>query len=107
MNSNLPPIKVFAGEASRYLGESICKDLGIELGKMKKERFADGEFEMGFEESIRGAQVEHEISVISALQAINAMNPEKYNVIPVYISKQGRCLWLTGVRVSLPLWPDI
>ena len=57
MNSNLPPIKVFAGEASLYLGESICKELGIELGKMKKERFADGEFEMGFEESIRGAQV--------------------------------------------------
>jgi len=36
MNSNLPPIKVFAGEASRYLGESICKELGIEMGKMKK-----------------------------------------------------------------------
>lgn len=41
-----------------------------------------------------GRSVEHEISVISALQAINAMNPEKYNVIPVYISKQGR--WYTG-----------
>ena len=36
---------------------SICKELGIELGKMKKEKFADGEFEVGFEESIRGAQV--------------------------------------------------
>ena len=57
MNNNLPPIKVFAGEASRYLGESICKELGIELGKMKKECFADGEFEVAFEESIRGAQV--------------------------------------------------
>lgn len=57
MNSNLPPIKVFAGEASRYLGESICKELGIEMGKMKKERFADGEFEVGFEESIRGSEV--------------------------------------------------
>ena len=57
MSNSLPPIKVFAGEASRYLGESICKELGIELGKMNKERFADGEFEVGFEESIRGAQV--------------------------------------------------
>ena len=57
MNNSLPPIKVFAGESSRYLGESICKELGIELGKMNKERFADGEFEVGFEESIRGAQV--------------------------------------------------
>lgn len=57
MNNNLPPIKVFAGESSLYLGKSICKELGIELGKMNKERFADGEFEVGFEESIRGAQV--------------------------------------------------
>ena len=38
MNNNLPPIKVFAGENSQYLGESICKELGIELGKMKKEK---------------------------------------------------------------------
>lgn len=38
--------------------------------------------------------MEHEISVISALQAINAFNAEKYNVIPIYITKQGR--WFTG-----------
>ncbi len=41
-----------------------------------------------------GRSVEHEISVISALQAINALDKEKYNIIPVYISKQGR--WYTG-----------
>ena len=41
-----------------------------------------------------GRSVEHEISVISALQAINALNPDKYNVVPVYITKQGR--WFTG-----------
>jgi len=41
-----------------------------------------------------GRSVEHEISVISALQAIKALNSEKYNVIPVYITKQGR--WFTG-----------
>lgn len=41
-----------------------------------------------------GRSVEHEISVISALQAIAAMDKEKYNVVPVYISKQGR--WYTG-----------
>ena len=38
--------------------------------------------------------VEHEISVISALHAINAFDKEKYNIIPIYISKQGR--WYTG-----------
>lgn len=57
MSNSLPPIKVFAGTNSRYLGESICKELGIELGKMNVDRFADGEFEVGFEESIRGAEV--------------------------------------------------
>lgn len=44
-----------------------------------------------------GRSVEHEISVISALQAINAFNKEKYNVIPVYISKAGR--WYTGPKL--------
>lgn len=34
-----------------------------------------------------GSSVEHEISVISALQAINALDKEKYSVVPVYISK--------------------
>lgn len=41
-----------------------------------------------------GRSVEHEISVISALQAINAFNKEKYDIVPIYISKQGR--WYTG-----------
>lgn len=44
-----------------------------------------------------GRSVEHEISVISALQAINAFDQDKYNVIPVYISKQGR--WYTGANL--------
>ncbi len=57
MSNNLPPIKVFAGTNSLYLGESICKDLGIELGKMHVDRFADGEFEVSFDESIRGSEV--------------------------------------------------
>ncbi|MDL2211459.1 D-alanine--D-alanine ligase [Erysipelotrichaceae bacterium OttesenSCG-928-M19] len=34
-----------------------------------------------------GVSVEHEISVISAHQVINALDKEKYNVIPIYISK--------------------
>lgn len=41
-----------------------------------------------------GRSVEHEISVLSALQAINAMDTEKYNIVPIYITKQGR--WFTG-----------
>jgi D-alanine-D-alanine ligase len=41
-----------------------------------------------------GRSVEHEISVISALQAIAALDPTRYNVVPVYITKAGK--WLTG-----------
>ena len=36
-----------------------------------------------------GRSVEHEISVISGLQACYAFDTEKYDVIPVYISKSG------------------
>jgi ribose-phosphate pyrophosphokinase len=39
------------------MAEEICKDLGVELGKMKIEHFADGEFEVCFEETIRGCEV--------------------------------------------------
>lgn len=44
-----------------------------------------------------GRSVEHEISVLSALQAINALDKDKYEVIPIYISKQGR--WFTGTAL--------
>lgn len=57
MNSIIHPIKIFAGTKSRYMGEEICKCLGIELGKMNIQHFADGEFEVSFEEPIRGCEV--------------------------------------------------
>ena len=41
-----------------------------------------------------GSSTEHEVSVISAVQAMHALNRDKYNVIPVYASKQG--LFYTG-----------
>ncbi len=57
MSSNFPPFKVFAGTNSKYMAEEICKNLGVELGQVKVERFADGEFEVCFEEPIRGCEV--------------------------------------------------
>lgn len=35
-----------------------------------------------------GKSVEHEVSVISGLQAYNAFNKEKYDLVPVYITKE-------------------
>lgn len=36
-----------------------------------------------------GKSVEHEISVITMNQAINSLDPEKYEIVPIYISKTG------------------
>ena len=41
-----------------------------------------------------GVSVEHEVSIISALQAIKNMDLNKYEIIPIYIDKKG--VWHTG-----------
>ena len=41
-----------------------------------------------------GESVEHEISIISANQAMHAIDKEKYDVVPVYLSKKRE--WYTG-----------
>lgn len=57
MKSVIHPIKIFSGEKSAYMAKEICQELGIELGKMNITHFADGEFEVSFEEPIRGCEV--------------------------------------------------
>ncbi len=37
-----------------------------------------------------GKSVEHEISIITANQAITSLNKDKYEIIPIYISKNGK-----------------
>jgi D-alanine-D-alanine ligase len=44
-----------------------------------------------------GRSVEHEISVITALQLMQAIDPERYDVIPVYIAPNGA--WFTGQQL--------
>ena len=44
-----------------------------------------------------GRSVEHEISVITALQLMQAIDPEVYDVTPVYIAPNG--LWFTGAAL--------
>lgn len=51
------PFKVFSGTSTRYLAEKICASLDCELGKMSVTRFSDGEFEVCFDESVRGKDV--------------------------------------------------
>lgn len=41
-----------------------------------------------------GPTVEHEVSVISAVQAMESLNKEKYDIYPIYVDKQRN--WYTG-----------
>ena len=51
------PFLVFSGTKTRYLAEKICTSLNCPLGKMNIQYFADGEFSVSYEESIRGRDV--------------------------------------------------
>lgn len=42
--------------------------------------------------------VEHEVSVITALQLMKNADPKTYDVVPIYIDKNGR--WLTGEHLK-------
>lgn len=44
-----------------------------------------------------GKTVEHEVSIITALQAIENMNQEKYEVIPIYIAKDNKMYCGNGI----------
>ena len=41
-----------------------------------------------------GETVEHEVSIITAVQAMEHMNQDKYEIVPIYISKDR--IWYTG-----------
>ena len=38
--------------------------------------------------------VEHDVSIVTAQQVMKALRPERYDVVPIYITRDGR--WLTG-----------
>ncbi len=53
-----------------------------------------------------GISPEHEVSVITAIQAASAIGKERYNLIPLYISKNGRML--TGEKLlDLEFYKDL
>ncbi|MBQ8892584.1 MAG: D-alanine--D-alanine ligase [Bacilli bacterium] len=53
-----------------------------------------------------GRSVEHEVSIITALQAINKIDKLKYDVVPVYIDKKGD--WYTGnMLLDIEIYKDL
>ena len=54
---NTEGILVFAGNANRPLALSICRELGVPLGKAVIGRFSDGEVQVEIEENVRRQEV--------------------------------------------------
>ncbi len=52
-----------------------------------------------------GVSVEHEISIISAVQAMNYMDAEKYDIIPIYISKD-RNFYTGKMLMDIDIYKD-
>lgn len=50
-------VNIFSGRASEYLAEKIAKSYGKKLGEVKLSVFSDGEFQVSYEETIRGNEV--------------------------------------------------
>lgn len=50
-------VKIFAGSSSKYLAEKIAKSFGQSLGNVSILKFSDGEFQVSFEETVRGSDV--------------------------------------------------
>ena len=50
-------IKIFCGNSNPAFAESVCKELGLELGKSSVKTFADGEVSVTLEETVRNADV--------------------------------------------------
>ncbi len=61
---------IFSGNANRPLAESVCKELGIRLGKALVGRFSDGEVQVEIEENVR----RQEVFVIQPTNAPTAEN---------------------------------
>ena len=57
MSIDTKNVAIFAGSASLDLAAKIAEGLGINLGDMQVEHFADGEFSVYYKDSIRGKDV--------------------------------------------------
>ncbi len=86
---------VFALTSSTDLAASICKELGLPLGKIKVEHFADGEILVEPQESVRGRAVfivqstctpvtEHLMEVLICIDACKRASAGEINVIMPY-----------------------
>ncbi|HPD66384.1 MAG TPA: ribose-phosphate pyrophosphokinase [Bacteroidia bacterium] len=94
MPAKFNPIKIFAGEASKELGNKIAANFGIKLGEMSILKFKDGEIQPSFDESIRGCDVfiiqstyapaEHILELLLMIDAAKRASAHYINVVIPY-----------------------
>ncbi len=91
-----PKLKVFTCNSNPALAESICRHIGVTLGKANVSRFSDGEIQIHINESVRGADVfviqstsepvnEHLMELLVMVDALKRASAKSINcVIPYY-----------------------
>lgn len=93
-SADCPPI-IFAGTASKHLGEKICQDLGTALGNVEVRRFSDGELRIKINENVRGARCflilstcspvnENLVELLLTIDALKRASAKEVNVIIPY-----------------------
>ena len=50
-------IKIFCGNSNPAFAETVCRELGLDMGKGVVQTFSDGEVSVSLEETVRAADV--------------------------------------------------
>ena len=89
-------LKIFSGSANRKLANDIARDVGVASGKIKVERFADGEIRVKILENVRGKDCfvvqptcppvnEHVMELLIIIDALRRASASRITaVIPYY-----------------------
>jgi ribose-phosphate pyrophosphokinase len=87
--------KVFCGSSNHALGEEVCKFIGVPLGEVRLQRFADGEVYFQLLENVRGVDVfliqptcnpvdEHLMELLIMIDALKRASAGRITVVIPY-----------------------
>lgn len=116
----MPDLMLFCGNANRELTEEVAKQLGINIGKSKVNRFSDGEIECEIQENVRGNDVfilqstcpptnDHIMELIILIDALRRSSAGRITaVIPYYgYARQDRRVRSSRVPISARVVADM
>ena len=112
--------KIFTGTANPILAQKVCKELNIDLGKIKVDRFSDGEINIQIQENVRGCDVfiiqstctptnESLMELLLICDALKRASAKKITAIIPYFgySRQDRRVRSIRVPISSKLVADM